>query len=322
MTARPPAPIDLDFRLTGTVEPLLKGVVGPGGHRPTRPMGGWLMVYALIGPNGGLQPVRDREGQVNEAAKELGRIDWSEYLRKGTWNDTHNEEVVVGHGTNLEFHDESTVLAKAHRKVGFWTAGHLWDRGDPDSWLQYSDHRPNEHELTRADQFWTLAQCLKGTPRPLAFSAHGFMKISPCGRRILAAQCNASALCELPINPATTAEPMALGRDDSPLAFMRKGMVARHDSPCRTCTCPPGAACLQLRKGLENESRVLISDPRDIESDGTDVLTPLNLDDDAGKLNALIALIQHQFFVSREDAVRWVAKYLRARNADTQENRP
>jgi hypothetical protein len=314
MTARAPAPIDLQFRLNGTVEPLLKGTTGPQGHRPARSLGGWLMVYALIGPTGGLQPVRDRDGHVMEAAKELGRIDWTEYLRKGTWNDHHNEDVVVGHGSNLEFHDETTPLAQSHRKVGFWTSGHLWDRADPASWELYTERRPSEVELQRADELWGLAQCLKGTPRPLGFSAHGMMRMSACGRRALAAQCDAAAICELPKNPATTAEPMMLAAalDESPLAWMRKGQVERHDSPCRSCTCPPGAACLVLRKGLRNESRIQISDPRDIVPDDPAAAPGAGLEGlgAADKVEALIQMIQFQYFVSRADGVRWIANYL------------
>jgi hypothetical protein len=316
MTALAPAPIRRVFTLNGSIEPLMKAVAGPQGHKPTRPLGGWLMVYALLGPNGGLHPVLDRENQVMEAASELGRIDWTEYLRKGRWNDTHNENVLVGQGTNLEFHDQHTPLAKAHGKVGFWTSGHLWDPADASSWELYTDHVPNPTELRRADEFWTLAQCLKGTPRPLGLSAHGWMELSACKSRILTAGCEAAAVCELPMNPASTVEPMELALRGSPLEWLRKGMVARHDRPCRTCSCPPGAACLALRKGLQRaDSAPLMTDRLDIESDDTAVLTKLDRDDPAAKVEALIALIQARFFVTRADAVRWVARYLNSEGA-------
>lgn len=295
------------FALRGELLPLIKGAPGPQGHKPTRAMAGWLMVYALIGPNGGLQPVRDRDGQVMEAASELHRIDWTEYLEKGHWNDTHTERI-VGHSTSLEFHDGSTELAKAHRKVGFFTSGHLFDRADPSSWLLYTDHRPSDAELRRADDFWLLATCLKGTPRPLGFSAHGLMALSPCKSRVLYAKCDQSAICELPKNPGSTAEIMELALQDSPLEWMRKGVIDRHDKPCRTCTCPPGAACLRLAKGAMKGGSIRGGEDSILEM-GTGAALDLERDP-AARIEALIQAIMRRFFVNREDACRYVAMHL------------
>ena len=274
------------------------------------------MVYAMIGPNGGLVPVVDHDKHIMEAASELGRIEWDEYLAKGHWNDTHDESTIVGHGSNLEFHDQHTEMALAHRKVGFWTNGHLWDGDDPESWRAYGDHTPSATELRKADRFWGLATALRGASRPLGFSAHGMMLISPCRSRVLQAQCRQAAVCELPKNPASTAEAMMLALADSPLVFMRKGMVARHDRPCGKCACPPGAACLAMRKG-DDERPTLITDPSEIDAEA---LASIDWDDPSAKLEALVALIRRRYFVSREDALRWVRTYL-ARDEQT-ERRP
>lgn len=302
----------MGFALRGELMPLIKAEPGPRSHRPSRPLAGWLMVYALLGANGGLVPVRDRDRQFMEAASELGRIDWSEYLAKGHWNDTHSERI-IGHSSGLEFHDGTTALSKAHGKVGFFTSGHLFDRTDPASWELYTEHRPSEFELKRADDFWTLATCLKGTPRPLGFSAHGMMALSPCKSRILYAKCDQAALCELPKNPASTVEIMELALQDSPLEWMRKGMVDRHDRPCGACTCPPGAACLKMMaKGSTLKSSSLRGgEDSHLEVTTREGLVDLSTLDPAQRIERLVDAIMRRFFVSREDAVRWVADYMR-----------
>lgn len=298
-------------------------VPGPGGHLPSRPMAGWLMVYALIGAGGELQLVRDRDDQVMEAASELGRIDWSEYLRKGEWNDTHDENVIVGKGTSLEFHDAQTSLAQQHRKVGFFTSGHLYDRADPASWQLYTSHKPNAAELARADHFWNLAIELKNSPRPLGFSAHGDMQLSPCRRRVLSARTTAAAICALPKNPATTVEPMIKALHGSPLDWLRKGQIERAYDPCRTCTCPPDAACLQLlRKGVprgtgartrlqsSNENPGENVDRLDITSDDPAQLGEDGPFDAADRIEMIIEKVQARYFLSRSDALKYLHRYL------------
>lgn len=232
--------------MAGEILPLAKAAT-ESGFVPTRPLGGWMCTYAQIGANGGLVPTQDREGHTFEAAGALGRIDFSSYLAKGKWNDTHRRrgglpdapKIVVGLPTGLEFHDETTELAKAHRKVGWWTEGHLFDRADPRSWTLFGDYEPTAEDLQRADHFWTVATMLKGLPRPLGFSAEGKMLVSPCGKRIIWAQVTDNAVCEVPQNPDAVAVPLRLA---VPITHSMVGA-----SPCDSCRCPPGARCPTLR---------------------------------------------------------------------------
>lgn len=234
--------IDVPFVLNGAVVPLTMAK-GTSRAPPTRPLGGWLMTYGKVADDGTIVETVDRDGHVVEAARELGRIDWSPYLDGGLWNDTHNEDVIVGLPESLEFHDGTTPLSLAHGKVGFFTTGRLFDRDDPASWDGLG-RVPSAHELDRADHFWRLAHLLKGTPRPIGLSAHGGMRLSPCGKRIVYAVVKASAVCELPKNPDATLEPLELGRQG--LLALRKGVGA---APCGACRCPAGA-CAALAKGV------------------------------------------------------------------------
>lgn len=242
------------FYLEGSVTPLvgLEPLRKSAGAwwTPTRPLGGWLATYGKIGPDGGIVPTVDRDGQNFQAAGRLGDIDFSEYLLKGLWNDTHDENRIVGRATSLEFHNGTTELSKAHGKVGFWTTGHLFDRSDPQSW-DGLDHPPSPVELQRADHFWKLATLLKGTPRPLALSAHGRMLLSPCRQRIIWAEVRQSAVCETPVNPDATLEPLELARKTGIYELLRKGVGGRACGACR-CTTP----CSALAKA-DTHSRLL-----------------------------------------------------------------
>ena len=260
-------------------------------------MAGWGIVYALLGPDGGIVPVTDRDDQVFDAARQLGLIDWSGYLTKGVWNDTHDEAITVGLPETLEFHDDTTELAKAHGKVGYWTTGHLLDRDDPTSW-DLLGRTPRPHELDRADYFWDTAHLLKGTPRPIAFSAHGSMRLSPCRKRITYAKVDAFALCDTPINPGATAEPMQLGRR-SPVEILRKAVVG--GDPCRSCRCPPGACQGLLRKGTGAGLSALDLAP----------LTPENLEAHAITLppDPLVQSVMDRARVDRETAERWCRQH-------------
>lgn len=199
-------------------------------------MGGWAAVYGQIGDDGKVVPTTDRDNQVFEAAGQLGLIDWMPYMKGRDWNDTHGD-ALVGVGTVLEFHDGTTDLSKAHRKVGFWTAGHLYDREDPQSWERF-EKSPSPLELDRADFFWNMAMLLKGTPRPLGFSAEGGMLLSPCGRRILQARVDRVSLCQVPVGPDATVEPMSV---------MGKAIVTT-DAVCGRCACPAGGCQVKLAK--------------------------------------------------------------------------
>lgn len=285
------------FALTGSVLPLVALAKSAGAPRaPSRPLGGWLMTYGKLGPDGGIVPTVDRDGHTVEAARQLGNIDWSTYLREGRWNDTHDEEVLVGIPSTLEFHDGTTALSKSHGKVGFWTTGHLFDRRDPASWAGLG-RSPRPVELERADHFWETAHLLKGTPRPIGLSAHGLMALSPCRKRIIYAKVTAAAVCELPVNPDTTLEPLELAVDGSPLAFLRKGMVGA--DPCRSCRCPAGACANLLRKGGVTAGALASVTPEDLEG------SPARGDG----VSDLVDAIMKRHHVDRATAERWVVEH-------------
>jgi len=291
------------FALRGTVQPLVKAVEGTV-WTPSRPMGGWLATYGKIGPNNVVVPTKDRENQVFEAAKTLGQINFDTYLAKGRWNDTHDEGVIVGIPTALEFHDQETDLAKAHRKVGYWTEGHLFDRADPRSWELYG-YEPSEAELDRSDYYWRLSRLLKGTPRPLTLSAHGKMLLSPCGERIIWAKVNQAAVCEVPQNPDATLLPLEMA------IKVHRGMLGR--AACATCSCPAGACRNLLRKGATGTSiapivqESLEGDAHRSEAEqGTDTKR---------KLNRLVAMVAKRMKCTDAEARAWVQKWVKARNA-------
>lgn len=302
MVAKKPTLRAHPFAMNGEVAPLVKASTGTA-WVPTRPMGGWLATYGKIGPNGGVVPTRDREGQVFEAAKVLGMINFDTYLRKGRWNDTHDEGVIVGVPTSLEFHDETTDLAKAHRKTGFWTEGHLFDRSDPRSWELYS-YEPSEAELDRADYYWRLARLLKGTPRNLALSAHGKMLLSPCGERIIWAKVNQAAVCEVPQNPDATLLPLEMA------VKVHRGMLGK--AACATCSCPAGACRNLLRKGATGTSIAPIV-PESLEGGAHVSEAPDQDSDTRRKLERIVAMVARRMKCSEAEARAWVQKWIKAR---------
>jgi hypothetical protein len=294
------------FALHGTVKPLVKATEGTV-WTPTRPMGGWLATYGKIGPNGGVVPTKDREGQIFEAAKTLGMIDFGTYLKKGRWNDTHDEGIIVGVPTDLEFHDHTTDLAKAHRKVGFWTEGHLFDRTDPMSWELFG-YEPTEKDLDRSDYFWKLSHLLKGTPRSLALSAHGKMLLSPCGERIIWATVRQAAVCEVPQNADATLQPLELA------VKVRQSMVGAN--ACATCSCPAGACKNLLRKGVTATAVAPIVQESLEGSASNSVMGQAERNEEM--LQRLVTQVAKRMKCSEQQAREWVRKWIKARAAQQQ----
>lgn len=257
------------FLIGGTVEPLVKA--RDMGWMPTRPLGGWLIVYGLLAKGGSVQPVIDRQDQVFAAARRPDGIDASEYLSTGYWNDSHRKdpEFIVGRPTELSFHGAASDLAKAHGKVGWWTEGHLIDRADPVSWSGLPGGKPSEASFERADRFWKMARLLKGVPRSLGLSAEGVMALTPDRKTVVWAQLQRAAVCELPVNPATTVEPMALA-----IQAMAKAMTS------------------------DSMSDVV---PEDLEGGGPD----------PDKIDRLVQSIVQRNHVTEAVARRWVTKWLR-----------
>ena len=295
----------------GEVLPLAKAAAD--GFRPTRPLGGWLATYGKIGPNGGVIPTTDRQGHIFEAARAIGLIDFSDYLAKGRWNDTHigyTEEtkhlpkVFVGLPTGLEFHGEHTQLAKAHKKVGFWTEGHLFDRTDPRSWTMFGDYEPTSADLARADYFWGLATMLKGMPRPLGFSAQGKLLLSPCKKRIIWAKIEHNAVCEVPQNPDASALPLHLAVPEG--SFVLPEMVGA--IPCADCRCPAGARC-KLVDGSKGVVATSFPVVQDLEGSTGN----------KNQLEELIDLLVATHGIARSTAMRWARRWSSSTNTPPKE---
>ena len=255
------------FRLDGSVSlfvPVMALEKGSNvAHRPTRQMAGWLTTYGKLAPDGSVIPTRDRDEQTMEAARDLGSIDWSSYIRGGLWNDHHRArlpdgswpasapgpagvEVFVGVPTGLDFHDGTTPLSRAHGKVGFFTTGHLFDRNDPSSWQLYTDHVPTMEDLDRADALWEIAQILDGTGASLGLSAHGSAALSDCRRRILSATITQAAVVTGPRNPDSTLDLVKGGEgvEVDILAALGRARPMERVSACGRCSCKERCAVL------------------------------------------------------------------------------
>jgi hypothetical protein len=298
------------FALNGQISPLAKAASADG-YVPTRPMGGWIAPYGTLAADGRLVQSRDREGHIFEAARTIGQIDFSDYLRKGKWNDTHiKPKIWVGVPRLLEHHDETSELAKAHRVVGWWTEGHLFDRGDPRSWASFTDYEPTAQDLDRADYFWHIATMTKGLPRSLAFSAEGKMLLSPCKTRIIWAHVDGNAVCETPQIPTAVAMPLDLQKGkntqiDIPM-FSPDMVTAR---PCDTCRCPAGARCTPIAKAAaENTAAALV--PEDLEGDDQ-APDPEDSDD----LTRLIRAVSMWGKCTEEQAKRWAKSFFSKRKS-------
>lgn len=258
----------LPLSLSGSLAPLEKMARAAPAHIPARRLGGWATVWALLGADGQLRPVVDRDGQTMDCAAELAGIDWSAYLRQGRgfWNASHDwmlpkpqrgppgdRRLKIGIGTALEFHDAASTRAQQEGKVGWWTSGHLWDPDDPESWRLYTDYVPTANDLKLADHFWRVAQQLTDADRVLGFSVDGRMRPSPCGNRIIWAGVGEVALAEVPNNPAATVEVLEKAHDGSAelVPGLRPGQIGRDETPpaCGDCRCGP-RACGLLRKSF------------------------------------------------------------------------
>lgn len=314
---------EIPFTMNGELSPLLVQSA-----RFTRPMAGWLATWGKIGADGKVILTVDRDRQTFDATAEIGRVDWSPYLQGGTWNDTHDEGVIVGLPDSLGWHDESSALALAHGKVGLYTTGHLFDRDDPASWAGLTDksgnaRTPTDHEFERAEYFWSLAGALEGLPRTLALSAHGKMALSPCGSRIIAALLEAAAVCETPKNPDATLEPLRLGL--TARIRIRPGMVGR--KPCGACRCPVGACAGLLRKsgasagislaiggngygtqnaGIPNATASAALVPEDLEQEAAPDLSPREL---------VLARVMSRYAIPRAQAEQWLSAWLASRTS-------
>jgi hypothetical protein len=302
----------IPFRIDGEVTPITVEVMAKAVHGkrvPSRPLAGWLMVYATLGAKGEPVVLKDRQGHVHEAAKELGHIDWTPYLEKGSWIDNHRwlhpdgrlaewgtrpeggGRVHVGRAHSLAFHDGSTPLSLSHRKIGYFTSGELYDRKDPASWTGLG-RVPTPYEFERADHYWDLAHMLMGTPRSLCFSADGVMALSKDEAKLMWARVNHAGVCEIPQHPATTAQPMTMGvptgLSRTPIEIMEMAMA--------TDTAIRGHGVLtagyqQLPAGLDpaKPGRTTLSE----------------------QVERLIQTIMDRFQTDRASAERWVRAYVK-----------
>lgn len=273
--------VERDFAVTGDlaadVSPL---VVTKGDYTPSRPLGGWAAPVGFIDASGRAVVTPDRDGQDIEVAVRLGRIDWSSYIAKGLWNDGHRAPlpngtwppharerlakgnttpVYVGVPTGLVYAAPESDLAKAHGKWGFYTWGHLFDRDDPRSWLDFTDHVPTEEDLDRADYYFEIAKSLNETDARLGFSIHGTATYSPCRRRITGAV--------LPELAVVTSPRMQGATVDLLKGYSLEMQMGRADvttDVCGRCQCPPGA-CVVLAKSGMTSAAIAPAVPQDLE---------------------------------------------------------
>lgn len=260
---------ELTFRLVGLgspahAVPLSKAVAS----QPRRKLAGWLLPFlAVSAVQGGTHLIADRDGQTFDAAA-AGTIDWSGFINSGYWSDTHKPQI-VGAPTYLDYLGPGAALAKAHGCAGWLQAGHLWDRRDPSTWLDFLTQRPDKDgrpsgrpfrpsdlELERADFFWERGEALAKAGGALAFSVEGTCWTSPCRRRIVRAAIRGSAVALTPKNPWAAAAPLeqtlakAITDQDAFLRAMRDN-TGRQCGRCR-CSAPcVDAAPQDLGKGEE-----------------------------------------------------------------------
>lgn len=322
MSTHPGVPRILSWSSTGLMTAVHPDLAKGGDqHRPLRPLAGWATTWAKLDANDAIVTTRDRHKQTMDAAAEVGKLDWSAYVDHGVWNDTHTS-ALVGVPTYLEWvANAKHPLAKSHRKLGFFTAGHLWDRKDPDSWRLYAPPRPDadgnvtaggvqleptEEELRKADRFWDLAMRFMELGRPLGFSVQGKMLLSPCEGRIVRAWVTSNAVCELPVNPDATAEPILamLKAETSPsvLDVLRPKMIGK--PPCGRCTCPGGVCFvggLPLAKAGVTTDGIGSAAGEDVEGDGE-----FDADTLSSQRERIADLIVERWGVTRAVALRWI----------------
>ena len=308
---------------SGPLAPLSKMARAVAHHVPRRRLGGWATVWALLGADGSVQPVVDRDGQTMDCAAEITGIDWSGYLREGGghWNAYHdhnlpiplrgqpgNRRQKVGISTLLEYHDTESPFAREHRKVGWWTAGHLWDREDPDSWRLYTSYVPTAEDLALADHFWTVAQRLGDTDRGLGFSVDGRMRTSPCGKRIIWAGVSEMAIAEVPANPASSVEVLELAKAAAGGAELRELVLTKAprldagaSSPCGACRCGPNACQRVLRKSFAADVAALA--PASMGATAASVATPAG-PSPIPLLDRLKALLVNRYWLDEPTAAR------------------
>lgn len=191
------------------------GTAQPERLHTGRVLGGWAAVYGQIGEDGTVHPTVDRQRQTIEAAGSPESISWDRLLKVGVGviNERHRRgpDRRVGVPLGVEYHDGTTPLSLAHRKVGWWLWFKLFDPDDPDSWAGMEP--PTAVEQKRANYYWELAPLLLAAGRPLGLSIQGGSRASPDGSAILHAFVDEVAVVEYPSNPDCTVEhvgPVAL----------------------------------------------------------------------------------------------------------------
>lgn len=284
--------VERDFAVAGDLTLGVSDVVAKGGdYQPARRLGGWAAPVGFLGQGGEAKVTPDRDNQDIEVAVKLGRIDWSGYITKGIWNDGHlaplpngnwpphardriakgnTTPVYVGVPTGLVYAAPESELAKAHGKWGFYTWGHLFDRDDPRSWMDFTDHVPTSEDLDRADYYYDIAKSLESTDARLGFSIHGTASFSPCRRRITGATLPQLAVVTSPKVPGATLD-LIKGQTIE----MQMGRADVSPAVCGRCQCPPGS-CVLLVKGGMDAAAIAPALPQDLEGwtrqQATDVL--------------------------------------------------
>ncbi len=298
---------------------------------PSRKMAGWATTWANIGEDGSLAEAVDRDDQVMDAASDIDKIDWSRYLDGGLWNDQHiaplpngqmprraqgKDPIYVGVPTGLEWCPPGHELAQAHRKAGWFTWGHLFDRRNPDSWRAHTTYVPTPTDLDRADYYFELANLMKAeSDTSLAFSVHGLMATSPCGKRIVWATVNGLALCTVPSNPGATAE-LIRGLHTPDIVLGRAKVGTTEPRPCGRCSCPPGLCGQVLRKSQVNDGTDVESGRESTGAENGPDTTVTKRDRFIANRDKIISSIMRLHNVDESTANQWFDVFLATHNED------
>lgn len=275
--------LEMDFRLVGltapgTSVPLAKAV----GYRPKRTLAGWLLPFLTVSAiNGSQHLIVDRDDQTFDAATRAGAIDWSGFINHGFWSDTHSDRL-VGVPTYLDYHAPESALAKAHGCAGWFQAGHLFDRAEPESWREFLTIRParpevrasagvpyrpatpempytpTTMELDRADYLWHAGEELAKAGGSLGFSVEGRCWFSPCNRRIVRARILGAAVALTPKNPWAAAVPLeqTLQKAVAEQGAFLRAFRETSGRQCGRCRCEAPCAVVQ-QQNIAGEAEAL-----------------------------------------------------------------
>lgn len=348
MSVQPP--VSVSFAFNGSVVPLAKGEALSGDYRPSRPLGGWLVTYGTINADGTVTPVVDRQGHTfDAAAKALGSIDWTQYLAKGLWNDTHLKDVAswadAGTKRSATIVDETPTHVRAQDPTNpeqVWELPHGSFAREKRRRVVGHGMRLEYHDATsplakahgkvgfwteghlwdRNDpRSWTLAGAYEPTSADLDRADHFWALATmlkgvprPIGfsadGKMLLSPCGTRIIWARVNESAVCELPQNPHAVALPLELsVPLGGASVLARACDTCRCPPGARCVPTAAAL---AKAVTPSAPPVPED----LEP-DVHGDTGETTTLIRLIVDRYHVSEAHAKRWVTRYYRNRSETT-----